>query len=60
MALALLRRGPAANAESRTPIPWPAKARLFDDPRTLLERCLFRDYPDQPLVRPDTVFTTLG
>ncbi len=60
MALALLKRGPGPSAPRKSPRLWPADQSLFEHPRRVLERYLFRDYPDQPLVQPDTVFATLG
>ena len=59
--LALLRRGePRRPRAGRRPRPWPLRQRSFDDPRHLIERYVLHGYPDLPLVRPQTVFMTLG
>ncbi len=59
--LRIVRRGAGVSAAAETrPRPWPDRQPLFDDPRKLLERYLLRGYPDQPIVQPGTVFTTLG
>jgi hypothetical protein len=54
------KRVAVPDASRKRAKPWPDRQQLFEDPRRMIERYLLRGYPTQKIVRPDTVFMTLG
>jgi tetratricopeptide (TPR) repeat protein len=58
--LDLARRGLGEGLASPRPRPWPQRQHAFDNLRGAIERYVLAGYPGQPIVRPQTVFTTLG